>query len=84
MQRDTKIGIIMLVLAIIGLGFVLYINIYDVLVFLDNPLAGNGLGELCDGKEDCISFCRNSMGRCNVYCRENPSNTLCEALLRSR
>ncbi|MEK6852593.1 MAG: hypothetical protein AABX59_01810 [Nanoarchaeota archaeon] len=84
MQRDTKIGVIILVLAILALGFVLYMNVYEPLAFLDNPLVGEGLGTLCVSEEKCIDFCHNNKGRCDAYCRENPSNELCDILFGGR
>ena len=84
MQKDAKTGIIILLLAITALGFVLYMNIYEPLAHLDNPLFGHGLGNLCDSEESCRIFCHDNKGRCNTYCQENPSNGLCNILFEGR
>ncbi len=79
-QRDAKTGIIVLLLAIVALGFVLYMNIYEPLAFLDNPLFGYGLGNLCDSEDNCRIFCHTNKGRCDKYCQSNPSNEVCNIL----
>ena len=36
-----------------------------------NEMTSNeeGLGSLCAGKDECISFCNDNRGRCETYCR---------------
>lgn len=84
MQKDAKIGIIILALAISALGFVFYMNVYEPLKFLDNPLFGEGLGNLCVSEENCRNFCHTNRGQCNEYCQENSSNELCNILFGGR
>ena len=36
----------------------------------------NGLGDLCSGEEECISFCQNNNGICEAYC-QGKENELC-------
>lgn len=79
-MQDKKLGIILLVIVVLLLGFVFYVNISNVLDPLANPLVGEGLGGLCSNEEDCIDFCHNNRGQCNNYCQENPSNELCNVL----
>lgn len=40
--------------------------------------SNNGLGTLCYGKEECISFCLKNRGRCEDYCKGNLYNELCK------
>ena len=79
-MEDKKLGITLLVIAIFLLGFVFYVNISNILKPLENPLVGEGLGQLCSHEEDCIDFCHNNRGQCEIYCRENSSNELCGKL----
>ncbi|MBI2045695.1 hypothetical protein HYT23_06560 [Candidatus Pacearchaeota archaeon] len=79
-MKSSTITIILLAMAVILLGIVLFFNIYEPLSYLDNPLVGNGLGKLCSSGEDCRNFCNNNMGRCNNYCQENSGNLLCDKL----
>ena len=82
MEREVMIGISILVLSAFALGFVFYVNVFEPFEFLDDPLFGEGLGTLCDSDESCISFCSTNMGRCNRYCKENPSNEFCGIIAR--
>jgi hypothetical protein len=66
--------------ALVALGFSLFMNIYEPLEYLNNPLYGQGLGNLCDNEDSCKAFCDTSRGRCENYCQENPSNEICENL----
>ena len=38
-----------------------------------------GLGNLCSGEEECISFCLDNRAKCEDYCREN-ENELCSVI----
>ena len=38
-----------------------------------------GMGQLCYGEEQCISFCQNNRGQCEEYCRVN-ENELCKII----
>lgn len=42
------------------------------------PAAGVGLGNLCSGEDECISFCQNNRGQCEDYCKRNNENELCK------
>jgi len=75
-----RIGIVILFIAILLLGFTLIVNLTNAFSFLDKPLIGKGLGPLCSSLSDCEDFCLNNMGRCNSYCQTNPSNKICELL----
>ena len=39
-----------------------------------------GLGTLCTGEDECVSFCHNNMGRCKEYCTINKENNLCKII----
>lgn len=81
MRKNAKIGTAILVLSLVALGVVFYINVNDSLFFLSNPLYGQGLGNLCSYEEECRNFCfGGNMGRCRMYCEQNPSNPLCKKL----
>ena len=43
----------------------------------------SGLGSLCAGESECISFCLNNRGRCESYCKSNGANELCSIILNS-
>lgn len=79
-MEDKKLGLLLLVIAILLLGFVFYVNVSSVLAPLENPLVGKGLGRLCSNEIDCTNFCQDNMGRCRTYCQENPENELCDKL----
>ena len=79
-MEDKKLGVVLLAIAILLLGFVFYINVSNAFGSLANPLAGEGLGSLCSNEEYCTNFCLNNRGRCDFYCQENPSNELCSKL----
>ena len=79
-MEDKKLAIILLVVAVLMLGFVLYVNSSGIFDSLENPLFGEGLGALCKNEVDCIKFCQNSRGLCENYCRENAANELCNKL----
>lgn len=40
-----------------------------------------GLGLLCSGEKECVAFCANNRGRCEVYCKGN-ENELCRLIFR--
>jgi len=80
MSNDSLILIIILVLAIVGLGFVFFVNINDSFAYLADPLVGDGLGTICSSETNCRDFCQNNRGRCDEYCSSNPSNDLCNTL----
>ena len=42
-----------------------------------------GLGNLCFGEDECISFCLNNRGRCEEYCKGNYENELCATIFPS-
>lgn len=39
-----------------------------------------GLGPLCSGQEECISFCQDNQGECEHYCQGNHENNLCKVI----
>ena len=78
---DKKLAIILGIVFFILFGFTLYVNIYDSFDYLADPLAGEGLGQLCSDAEDCGSFCDTSMAMCVKYCQANPEKTLCDTLI---
>jgi len=82
MQSDAVKGIIILILSLAGLGFVYYVNVYGTLDYLADQLAGEGMGELCSSPENCQEFCQSNMGRCQLYCQQNPTNPLCKTLIK--
>src|SRR3989344_5159397 len=75
-----KLGIVLLVIVILLLGFTFYVNTSGLFNFLADPLVGEGLGTLCDNEESCKQFCQDNRGRCDNYCQENPANELCNLL----
>lgn len=79
-MEDKGLGIVLLVVAIFLLGFSFYVNVSGIFNSLADPLVGNGLGKLCDNENECIDFCHDSKGQCEIYCRKNPSNELCGKL----
>ena len=79
-MKAVAASLIIVILALVALGFVLFMNIYEPLAYLDNPVFGYGLGNLCNGEENCRIFCNDNRGRCIRYCQENPSNGLCNIL----
>lgn len=47
-------------------------------VGVPSTIPKEGLGSLCSGEEECISFCLNNSGRCQAYCKGNThQNELC-------
>lgn len=42
------------------------------------PEQSVGLGDLCSGEDQCISFCQNNLGKCQEYCKGNQENVLCQ------
>lgn len=36
-----------------------------------------GLGNLCFSLHECFIFCKNNVGRCNDFCKRNPTHELC-------
>ena len=49
-------------------------------VEVPSTIPSEGLGNLCSGEEECISFCLNNRGRCENYCNGNPENELCRII----
>ena len=41
-----------------------------------------GLGSLCNGEQECISFCLNNRGKCEAYCQKY-NNVVCAILSSS-
>ena len=81
-MNDRTIGIILGILVLSALGFVYFVNTSEVFDYLGDQLAGEGMGELCSSRENCQKFCQTSMGRCRVYCQQNPTNSLCRTLIK--
>jgi len=79
-MEDENILIILVAGLFLLLGFSLFVNINNTFGFLADPLAGDGLGTLCDNEENCRNFCRDNFGRCSDYCAGSPSNELCNKL----
>ena len=46
---------------------------------IQETIQSQGLGNLCSGEEECISFCLSNRGRCEDYCRGN-ENELCSVI----
>ena len=80
MEKDKKIGIAIAFLSVVALGVVFYFNVVEPLDYLSNSLYGEGLGNLCASENECGIFCYTNRGRCDEYCRLNPSNPLCGKL----
>lgn len=80
-MENKKLGIVLLVVVIVLLGFSFYSNVTEMFGFLANPLVGDGLGMICSSEQACADFCHTNMGRCARYCQENLSNKLCGRLL---
>jgi len=78
---DKKLGVLLIIIAVLLIGFAFYANISNMFAFLTDPLAGDGFGSLCGNERDCREFCSNNRGICNNYCDENPANGLCSKLL---
>ena len=79
-MEDKTVGMAILVVSVLALGFVFYVNTINAFDFLSNPVYGEGLGNLCSSEDGCREFCSVNRGRCNEYCLENPSNTFCAKL----
>lgn len=79
-MEEKGILIIIILISILLLGTSFFLNTSNKLSYLENPDFGEGLGKLCDSKEDCQEFCQSSMGRCIQYCQEVPENELCNEL----
>ena len=86
MEKDVTIGIVILILAILLLGFTYTVNdtdmfnVSNIFNFLNEPLLGEGLGPLCSSLSDCQDFCFTNRGRCNSYCQANPTNEICDLI----
>jgi len=78
-MQDKQTAIIIVIISLILLTGVFFININDSLSFISKT-TGDGLGTLCDSELSCKDFCQNNRGRCDTYCNQNPSNTLCSTL----
>ena len=39
-----------------------------------------GLGNLCSSRQSCFVFCKNNVGRCSNYCKQNPAHEFCKLL----
>lgn len=89
MEKDVKIGIVILIIAILLSGITYVVNsanLYDAIgffSFLNKPLMGEGLGPLCSSLSDCQNFCHKNMGRCNEYCQANPTNKICDSITQN-
>jgi len=79
-MEDKALGILIVVLSLLALGVSFYMNVNDSLEFIADPLYGEGMGNLCSSPEECAKFCQDNRGRCNTYCNENPTNSLCGSL----
>lgn len=84
MRGDALRSVIILILSAVALGFVYFVNTRGTLDYLANTLEGNGMGSLCSSPDDCRKFCQNSMGRCHVYCQDNPANRLCQTIFKNK
>ena len=81
MEREVKIGIVILIISLFLLGIVYFINETNILGFLNKPItSGEGLGPLCPSLSKCQDFCLTNRGRCNSYCQANPTNKICDLL----
>jgi len=80
MRRDTIEGLVILGLSLVGLWFVYFVNTSGTFDYLGDQLSGQGMGELCSSPQNCQEFCQSSRGRCQLYCQQNPTNSLCETL----
>jgi len=49
-------------------------------VEVPSTIPSEGLGNLCSGEEECISFCQNNRGQCEEYCGNYNEKTLCQKL----
>jgi hypothetical protein len=78
-MKDTKLGILLLVISLLLLGVVFFVNVTHSLDFLQKPVEGR-LGLLCDSYEDCVAFCQDNRGRCDDYCYTHTPNHLCGRL----
>ncbi len=41
-----------------------------------------GLGDLCDSRSECMTYCMNNMPECERYCMEHPDNVRCQEMER--
>ena len=39
-----------------------------------------GFGNFCSSRSSCFVYCKNNVGRCNNYCKQNPSHEFCKLL----
>ena len=76
----------------IGLGFIALVGIGETAVnrlsgegadnsaaiFRSRGSASAGFGNLCSSRSECFVVCKNSVGRCNNYCKEHPSHEFCK------
>lgn len=79
-MEESKILVVVIVIGILLLSISLFVNINDSFDFIADPLYGEGLGNLCSSPSECQNFCQDNRGRCDEYCRENPSNIFCSSL----
>ncbi len=79
-MEDKTLATLLAVIGIVLLGISFYFNVSGVLEPLADTLKGEGLGALCSSEEECREFCSSSRGICGDYCKENPSNELCNKL----
>ncbi len=81
MEKDVRIGIVILILAILLLGFTGIINFTNAFSFLNKSIVSEGLGPLCSSLSDCNDFCHTNRGLCNEYCKANPTNKICDLII---
>lgn len=81
MEKDVKIGVVILILAILLLVATGIINATNAFSFLNKPIVSRGLGPLCSSVADCQNFCYTSMGLCEEYCKANPENKICDLII---
>jgi len=43
-----------------------------------------GMGQLCSGEEQCLSFCAIYRGECEKYCQGDTENPICQKILSAR
>jgi hypothetical protein len=79
-MEEKTIGIVIIVVSLLLLGFSLFVNISEPFGELSDPLVGEGLGKLCNSFGECRDFCENNLGRCLEYCDLNPENEVCGKL----
>lgn len=80
----------------LGLGFILLVGLGERALsnFSAQNASGNaaalfgsrgvvsskGFGNLCSSRSGCFIVCKNNVGRCQNYCKKNPSHQFCKLL----